>query len=107
MSSIPEVNEKSKAYLTVSFYDKNGDPDTPLTVKYNVYCLTNGQELRADTSLTPNETVEIELTPSDNVIIDSNNDIEKRLVTVKANYGTNDEVNEEFRYNVVNLRRVS
>ena len=99
------VNEGSTAYLGVEFLDKNNDPDEPNTISYRIDCLSSGTEIRADTSVTPAESVEIKLTPTDHVIVNPAKPHEKRLVTITASYGPEDELNEEYEYNVKNLRK--
>ena len=99
------VNERTTAYLTVSFKDKTGALVAPSTVTYSVYCMSNAQELRADTSLAPGATVEIVLGASDNAIVNAANGRERRRVTVKSTYGAGDELNDQFEYYVQNLER--
>ena len=101
------VNENSTAYLTLTFKDKNGNLATPQTIIYNIHCLTNGQEIKGDTNVTPASSVEITITPNENRIIDPNNKYERRLVTVTATYNANDEVTAEYEYKVLNLRYIS
>lgn len=100
------VDEGSTSELTVEFKDKDGQPAAPATLTYRVDCLTNDQEVRGDTVLTPAATVTIKLTPTDNAIIDQGNDVEERLVTVKAGYGADDAENRDYRYAVRNLKKV-
>lgn len=99
------VNERTTAYLTVSFKDKTGALVAPSTVTYSVYCMTNNQELRAATSLGAASTIEIVLGASDNAIVNQANGRERRRVTVKSTYGVADELNDQFEYYVQNLER--
>jgi len=101
------VNEKSTAYLTVTFKDKDGALEAPSSASYRIDCLTNGQEVRGDTALTPGATIEITLSPADNAIIDQDNEVERRLVTVTGTYGASDTIHQEYEYNVKNLRKVT
>lgn len=106
MGQVETINEGSTAYLAISFKDKNGGLKAPSSVSYRVDCLSNDQEIRADTAIQPDESIEIRLTPTDNQILNQANTKEKRLVTIKAVYGTDDAVNDEYKYNVRNLKKV-
>lgn len=102
------VNEGSIAYLTAKFYDKDDKLDAPSSITYRIDCLTNDQEILGDTPIgSPASTVEITITATQNAIITQSNDFERRLVTVKATYGTGNAVNEEFEYYVKNLAKVT
>lgn len=100
------VNEGSTAYLTVAFTDKNGAAAAPTTVTYRIDCLTNGTEVKDDTSLSPGTSVEITITATENAIISQSNALEKRVVTVIGSYGTGDAVKNEYQYWVKNLSKV-
>lgn len=97
------VNEGSTAYLTVTFRDKSGALAAPSSLSYRIDCLITGQVVRADTALTPADTVEITLTPADMAIITASNSRETKRVTVKAGYGASDAVNGEYELIVKNL----
>jgi hypothetical protein len=97
------LNEASTGYLNIALLDKNGDPAIPTTLSYSIQCLTNGQEVRASTALTPGTTAEITVTPSDNAIIDDSNAYETRRIIVTAVYGADDELVSYYDYTVKNL----
>jgi hypothetical protein len=102
-----EVRERSTKYLTVEFLDKTGAPAVPSAVSYRVDCLTTGQQVRADTPLTPAASVEITLTPADNAIL-GGNVLETRRVTVVAQYGgAGDQAVDEYDYLVRNVRGIT
>ena len=107
MAVLSVVNEGSTAYLEISFYDKDNNAATPSTVTYRIDDLNSGAEIRADTSVSPASSVEITLTPDDNKILDTTSAYEKRLVTIKTTFGTDDGMNEEYTYLVKNLAGVS
>lgn len=102
---IDVVNERTTSYLTVDFKDKTGSSAAPATITYSVYCMTNAQVLRADTAITPGTDVEITLNAADNAIINAASARERRRVTIKATYGANDELNDQYEYYVQNLER--
>ena len=99
------VKERTTSYLTVEFKDKAGSLVAPASVLYSVYCMTNAQQLRADTALSPGSTIEITLNATDNAIVNAASSRERRRVTIKAAYGTNDELNDQYEYYVQNLER--
>ena len=103
---IEQIKQGSTAYLTYSPRDKNGDPDTPLSLTYRIDDLTSGTEILADTALTPGSSVEIVLPPSVNVTV-GNKRVQHRRVTVQATYGPDDGVNDEYEYQLINLGGVA
>ena len=96
-------NERSTAWLTVSFKDKAGALAAPASANYRVDCLTTGTAIRAETALTPASSIEITLTPGDNAIVAAANVRETRRVTIKAAYGAADEIKDQYDYVVENL----
>lgn len=103
--ALDTLNEGSTGYLTVAFTDKDGAAATPSTVSYRIDCMTNGQEVKDDTAVTPASSVKIELGAADNAIIDQANPFEKRIVTVTADYGVDDACVDEFIYAVKNMQK--
>lgn len=104
---VDQIKEGSTGYLTVEFKNKDGDLEAPVSATYRIDCLTNGSEVRTDTAISPiASSVEITLTPDDTAIISASNNLEKRLVTVKAIYGADDGLNDNYRYDVINLAKV-
>jgi hypothetical protein len=102
--SLEIVNEESTAYLTVVFKDKDGAEQAPTSATYRIDCLTNGEEVREDTAMTPIASpYEITLGAADNAMIDSDRLTEARRVTVEAVYGSDDHVNADYKYLVKNL----
>ncbi len=97
------VNEESTSYLTVDFKDKADALEAPASVSYRIDCLTSGQEIQGDTSITPLASVEIEIDPALNAIQDANNAREWRRVTVTATYGPNDQINDQFDFYLRNM----
>lgn len=102
-----QVKERSTAYLTVTFFDKTKQPETPASVSYSVHCMTTNTVVRGSTSLSAASAVEITLTPADTTIINPSNAFERKRVTVEATYGAADAVRDQFDFLVVNLSRVS
>lgn len=101
------IKEKSTAYLTVTFKDKDGNAEAPTAATYRIDDVDSGAPIRTDTPLNPATSVEINLEPSDNTLLDSTKPEEERRVTVKATYGATDGVNDEYIYQLKNLEKVS
>lgn len=101
-----QVNERSTAYLTVTFRDKAGAVAAPSTVTYSIHDVQSGAAIRAATPVSAGGSVEIVLTPADNAILSANSEKELRRVTIEATYGAEDAVRAQFLYYVKNLRAV-
>jgi len=98
------VNEKSTAYLSVTFRNKAGAAQAPATATYRIDDVATGQTVRGDTDIgTPDSTVELTLTVDDNTLKNAIAAAEQRRVTVVAEYGAGDAVRAEYIYEVVNL----
>ena len=103
---MPIVNEKSTAYLTATFRDKNGVAAQPTSSSYQIDT-EDGTSIRTSEALSPSSgVVEITLNKDDNTLKDTSLDIERHRVTVNGVFGSNDEVNNEFIYEVRNLAEV-
>jgi len=100
-----EVNEDSTAELTVTFLDAQGLPATPSSAALRIDCLTTGTAIQAETALSVASTVTITLGPSRTVIVNEKNAQERRLVTIRAVYGDDDAIVEQFEYFVKNLSK--
>ena len=107
MTVLQTVNEGSTSKLTVDFLDYDGVAEMPTDVTYRIDCLTTGTAIKGETAVLPAAQVEIIVVASENDIQDQSNARERRLVTVTAIYGADDEVNEEYVYIVKNLRQVT
>ena len=102
------VNEKSTAYLTVTFRDKAGAAQAPAAAKYRIDDLISGQAVREETEIaSPGGTLELTLTVADNTLLDALAATEQRRVTVVGAYGAGDAVTAEYIYEVVNLAGVT
>lgn len=100
------VNEGSKAWLTVSFYDRAGVLAAPASLTYQIHCLTTDSVVRAETALGIDTEVEIPLTAADNAIINQANGYELKRVTIIANYNVDDEIKAQYDYVVNNLSAI-
>lgn len=102
-----QVNERSTAYLAVSFLDKVGGQAAPTSVTYRIDDVASGAQVLGETSVTAGASIEIKLSPVDNAILNANLATELKRVTVVATYGANDAVRSQYVYEVRNLGGVS
>lgn len=100
------VTERTTCYLNVSFKDKAGCPQAPVSCTWKAHDLESGKELQAETPIAPAGTVEIEIPPAVNVIQVHAKPYEIRLITIRAVYGAADEINAAYSYRVANLVKV-
>lgn len=102
------VKEKTSAYLTVTFEDKDDAAAQPTSSTYQIDDVKTGSAIRISTALSPTAgVVEIHLDKTDNTIQDVTRKSERRRVTVNGVYGSDDEVHDQYIYEVVNLAEVS
>lgn len=101
-----EVNERTTSYLTVTFKDKAGTAVAPSSATYRIDCATTGQAVKPVTALGAGAAVEITITPAENAIVNAENVLEIKRVTVVGVYGPTDEVTADYDYLVRNLKHV-
>ena len=102
------VSEKSTAYVTVTFLDKDGVAAQPSSATYAIHDVDSDTEIRAFGALTPTDgVVEITLNKTDNTMVDSTKAKESRRVTVIAVYGADDELLSEYTYEVIGLKYIT
>ena len=98
------VKEGSLAYLTVSFYDEHNVLATPTSATWEVHDKGTGIVIKTATAMLPiASSYEIELVSSVNDLVDGNSSEETRIVTIKAIFGVDREVNDEYEYDVLGL----
>ena len=107
MEQLERVNEKSTAWLKLTFRDKAGAAQAPASATYRIHDVGSGVLVREATLLDLSSEVEIELTDGDNTLRNAAAPYEKRRVTVEAQYGAGDSVTGEFVYLVLNLQGVT
>jgi len=101
------VPDRSTAWLTVNFEDKDGAPEAPSSISYRVDT-SDGAQLRDWTNVVGvAQSVELTLTPDDNAIANEADTFQINIVTVKAVFGPDDERNETYSYRVKNLRQIA
>ncbi len=99
------MKEGSTGSLTQSFYDDEGDPVTPTSIKYRIDCDTNdGQEVQVWTTIdTPLSTITISILPQHTAIIDETNDTETKRLTVVIDENMATQHTDEITYTVERL----
>jgi len=102
-----EANENSTKYLDIEFRDKDGNPSSPVKVRYRVDCITTGQAIKPETIITSTSaSMTITLLKTETYIVDPTNKQELRRATVTAEYAVNDEETQEFDFYVKNLKHI-
>jgi hypothetical protein len=104
-TTLDDVNEKNTCYITVNFFDKDNNAAAPASVAYWLHD-DEGNQLATGAPAAA-ATVEIEIDSSLNAMQDPKLTREKRVLSVKGTYGANDEVNDEFWYNILNLKHIT
>lgn len=104
MSIMNVVNEQSSFSLTISFYDTSGSLAQPTSASYSVNDLTTGSTLLAQTALSPTGGVAtVIIDQNANKMISPAQALETHVITVWAIYGANDQITEQYLYQVKNL----
>lgn len=105
-----EFNEGETGFLTLAFTDQDGDPITPDSAAYTLYnekdsAIINSRNATAIGSLAAS--VDLELTPADNVIVDTERETEQHVLYVRWVYNTDKVGQQEQEFNVINLTKVT
>jgi hypothetical protein len=98
------VSEGSTSWLTVAPKDKTGAAAAPSSATWKVHDQASGDELQAETALTPGTSMEITLTPEINTLVEPTNEYEIRVVTIELIFGLDDAKTEEYQYQVDRLK---
>jgi len=105
---LPSVGEGSSLFLSFKVKDKYGELSIPTSLSYSVYCATNNVIVRGNTAITPAvSSGEIHLTSTDTIIVNQDNPVETKVVTITAQYGSSDAINVEFTFQVDNLHMIN
>lgn len=76
---------------------------TPTTIHYRVDCLTTGQQIADDTSVSAASSASIAITGTHNAILDDANEAEVKQLTVTADQGLSTQHRESITWRVENL----
>lgn len=101
------VNEGSRLRITATLLDPDDVPTTPTTLRYRLDCDTTGTVLIDWTDATAASTLEVVVAANSNRIINTRNLVERKVFTVEANGGTDDEFTDDVTYEVRNMTGVS
>ena len=102
------VNEGSSCVVQVSFCDENEDPVIPTVGTYRIDDVGSGTAICASTAFTPTAaTHNIQISATENRILDATKQQERRLVTVTYQYGAGKQGTGDYTYLVKNLSKVS
>jgi len=101
---IDDVSEGSTSIVTVAFTDENGSPFVPTEVYAQIDCDTEGSAIRAETIVSsPASSMQITVTPAENDIHDTTNEFEIHEITIRATYGTGQQLTGNAKWKVRNL----
>jgi len=100
----PAQWEGSYFVATAYFRDANDNGVAPATARYRVDCLTTGKALTAWTSLTPGESIDINMTQTENAIQGQRNRVERKQLTVEANFATDTATRDARVWEVDNIQ---
>ena len=108
LAIIGVVQEGSTSWVTVTFYDRDGVAQVPVTADYRIDDRTSDTEILDWTPLTPGSSIEIVITAAQNAFLDQNNEEEVREVSVRATTGPGGaySLNGSTFYKIANLRYV-
>ncbi len=103
-------NEKSTRFTNLAFRDENGNAVVPDSATYTLYDeetekIINSRNATPIASLAAS--VDLELEPDDNVLVDSDKHMEAHILFVAWIYNTNKVGHDEFRFWVRNLTKVT
>lgn len=102
------INETSAFTLRTRYFGIGGSTQIPASLRYRIRDVSNDRVVRDWTNLTPAESVDIFISAPDNEVYNDNsrrrNHFEERVVSVQANYDTDSQYADEYRYLVKNLR---
>lgn len=104
--ALTEVYEGNTAYLTVAFTDGDGVAALPTAVTWQCHDIKTGEELQAETAVTPATSVEITIPPSVNTLANADEQRETHRVTIKATYGDDDQATGKYDFVVVGLTAI-
>jgi hypothetical protein len=105
---VRKVIEQSASQVVVSPFDFDGDPATPSTARYRIDDQDSGTAVTAWTVIaSPSSEMTIDITATENAIINSNLAEEVKVVTVQTDYGTDDQQTATIEYVVENKQFVS
>lgn len=104
--AIRSFKEGNSVTVSARFTNAAGAVITPTSVRYRVDDETNNLALQDWQSVTPASTVSIPIRGSLNVLHDQRNEYERKVVTVEANWDTDQIFTDAVKYDVLNLQAI-
>ena len=105
---VTTVNENSTRDVEISFTDINDDPITPEQIIYSIIDLDSLEVIVEETEVKNKaSTITITIQADENIILNSDNDYEDRIIMVRWFYGGGREENVNYQYRVLNLTGVN
>jgi len=102
------VNEKSSSVVTADFTDENGAPVTPATASYRIDDVVSGTEIKGDTAFVPvSSSHDIKISSNENRILNPELKKDVRIVTVQFTFGADGAGSGQYKYEVINLKKVA
>lgn len=95
--------EKSSCVITVVVRDEDGVAIVPDSVTYQIHDKDSGTVLVPSTPLSPALSMTINVTATQNRILDQSRAQETRIVTVTAPFSGNKQVTDQFQYTIARL----
>lgn len=112
--SVDSINERSSWVKAIEFTDENGDLVVATSASYRIDDVGSDAQIRDDTEVSlnspPGTDAEINLNPSDTVILDEVHLYETRRLTVTWLFGNDSPTKQksaEYLFNVVNLKGIT
>lgn len=103
--SVPSkhVTERSTVIVTVKFLDRTSGLVTPTNAKYRIDDISSGAQIADWTALTPASSNSITVTSTQNAILNNTRNVERKQMTVAADYGLSTEYRETAVWTVENV----
>lgn len=109
MGVMTTVNEQTTLIVTVEFFDQDGVAVVPSAATYGLDDVATGKVIVAAGTAFPSlgTTVNLEITSTQNSIVDTTRPFEIHRLTVSATYATTRKVTDEYLFRVTNLAGVT
>lgn len=102
------VNEQTTYRIVAEFFGEDGAPMTPISGEYRIDDILSDSVIKDWTPFTPvGPQHVITVAYGENAIVNTANDYEERVITVRAPYGQEKQATGEYRYKVRNLLKIT
>lgn len=96
------ISERSQIRKRIEVRDADGNLVLPSNVRWKVDCVTNRQAVLGWQTASAAISQVIEIPAGANVIIKDSNWFETKLLTIQVNWGTDQQLNAEYEWDVRN-----